>query len=77
MTDQDITDLLFEGREPTEEEKRKEELWRKATQRAYKLVGSESPMRFLRKTEEMFRGYLKTENLHDDDYHVDGERLRQ
>jgi hypothetical protein len=77
MKEADITSILFEGREPTTEEIRKEKLWKKATQEAYKLVGSESPIKLLRKTEEMFRDYLKTENLTDDDYRVDEERLKQ
>jgi hypothetical protein len=55
---QDLTELLFLLEEPSREELAKYELYQKATQEAFSLVGSSSPMALLRKTEEIYKKYL-------------------
>lgn len=52
----DITELLF-PLEESEEDGREWELWKKATDEAYEIVGSQSPMELLRKAEELYNKY--------------------
>ena len=63
MTDRkpiyDISDLLFPGEEPSSEEVRQQELYFRASQEAFRLVGRSSPLNLLRKTEEIYNKYLE------------------
>jgi hypothetical protein len=54
----DITDLLFSLVEESEKDKQQRELWNRATDEAYHLVGIKSPMNLLRKSEELYNKYL-------------------
>ncbi len=47
--------------EESEESVKEWDLWTKATDEAYKLVGFGSPMNLLRKTEEIYNNYLQKE----------------
>ena len=58
----DISDLLFMGDESlTPEQIRETELWDRATQEAIRIVGYESPMKILSKTEELYSKYIGEE----------------
>jgi hypothetical protein len=61
MTNQtnDITELLFPQGDLNKREKLELELWQKATDEASKRVGLKSPLALLRKTEEIYKNYLK------------------
>lgn len=56
--DQDITNLLF-PLEESDESVIEWELWSKATDEAYKLVGSKSPITLLNKTQEIYNNYSR------------------
>jgi hypothetical protein len=55
----DITDLLFQEKKSSLKELRKQQLYAQASEEAVKLVGSASPIRLLRKTEELYHRYLR------------------
>ena len=55
----DITNLLFPLEEPSQESIKEWELWSKATDEAYELVGSKSPIALLHKTQEIYNNYLQ------------------
>lgn len=57
----DITELLFHGDFAQEAESQPEidfEVYSRASEEATKLVGTSSPMELLRKTEELYAGYM-------------------
>lgn len=59
----DITNLLFPEKELTIEEERRISLYMSAGEEAYKLVDIKTPINLYNKTIELYKGYLKKENL--------------
>ena len=55
---QDITELLFPLGEISEQQKMDWELWGRASEEAFQSISTKSPMELLRKTEEIYLGYL-------------------
>ena len=63
MTTYDITELLFPMPEETDLGRKLLGLWSRASEEAFKLVGSSSPIALIDKTREIYRTYLESEKI--------------
>jgi hypothetical protein len=59
----DITDLLFPEVDLTAEEEKRGDLYRLACEEADKIVSIKTPINLYNKTLELYKDYLKKENL--------------
>jgi hypothetical protein len=68
MTQQiDITELLFPMQEETDLGRKLLNLWSRASEEAFKLVGSSSPIALIDKTRAIYRTYLESEGIEYDE----------